>query len=337
MPERARFPALRRRHLGLGVLAGLSIIGVLTHAGIVPGLRAQEQDAQARVRALLRVSRTKPYVLYEPSDGAGPAREAYSVFRAAQLELVRSNSVLLAALRNPEVAKLPSLERQADRVAWLRQNLRVEFVNDSDVLEVSMSNVSHIDAATLVNAVADAYVTAMVNHEHNARLYRLSQLKELYTRYQDSLTHKRQTLQELRESAFDEDPDEKRLREEQVSSCRRELLRVKLERVASEVKLERQKAAKKTAEGDVKRVGELEESVAVLAAQEKALRDEDARLLAKVDRKKPHRVAIDLEPVRDEIALAEAAAKKIGAEVEKLNIELQAPPRVRLLEKAEPH
>ena len=44
--------------------------------------------------------------------------------------------------------------------------------------------------------------------------------------------------------------------------------------------------------------------------------------------------ALDLTQMKQEIALAEKTAEVIGNEIEVLNVELQAPPRVRMLESA---
>ena len=71
----------------------------------------------------------------------------------------------------------------------------------------------------------------------------------------------------------------------------------------------------------------------VLANYEKVLEKEVERL-----DKETHalnRDSLDLQSLQDEIANADAAAKKIGAEVETLTVELEAPPRVRSIEKAE--
>jgi capsular exopolysaccharide synthesis family protein len=48
-----------------------------------------------------------------------------------------------------------------------------------------------------------------------------------------------------------------------------------------------------------------------------------------------NRGSMDLESIRDEIAHAETAEKKIGDELEVLNVELHAPPRVKLFEAAD--
>ena len=52
-----------------------------------------------------------------------------------------------------------------------------------------------------------------------------------------------------------------------------------------------------------------------------------------------HAVAIqelDMKAVKDEIEQIEDAARKIAAEVEALNVELEAPPRIRIIDLAAP-
>ena len=46
---------------------------------------------------------------------------------------------------------------------------------------------------------------------------------------------------------------------------------------------------------------------------------------------------LDLTANEREIALMEDAAQKVAAEVEAWNVELEAPPRIRLIEEAAPH
>jgi polysaccharide biosynthesis transport protein len=76
-----------------------------------------------------------------------------------------------------------------------------------------------------------------------------------------------------------------------------------------------------------KRIEILQELIAVVGDEAKRL-EEGTRTL--------NRRTLDLEASQDEIAQADGAAKRIGNEVEALSVELQAPPRIRLLEKAEP-
>src|SRR5262249_19617974 len=122
---------------------------------------------------------------------------------------------------------------------------------------------------------------------------------------------------------------------QQLSACKSELFRIRLEKVAVETKLGRRKAANEPGDEARKAIAELEEGLAVVRAQEDVLKQEEHRLLNEA--RLPRRTTVDLSSIRQEIELAEATARRIGAEVEALNVELQAPPRVRMLEQAIPH
>ena len=77
----------------------------------------------------------------------------------------------------------------------------------------------------------------------------------------------------------------------------------------------------------------LRERAEVLAGLESLQAEDVGRL---VDRgRATTQAAVDLTALREEIAHADELAKRIGGEVEALNLELQAPPRVRLRERAE--
>lgn len=82
--------------------------------------------------------------------------------------------------------------------------------------------------------------------------------------------------------------------------------------------------------------GELEQ----LRSNIEILREQEKSVLAQVeeldeDLKSFSVKSMDLHWIEDEIALASEAAKTVGSEVEVMNVELQAPPRIRLIEKAE--
>ncbi|MFO0888505.1 MAG: capsular biosynthesis protein [Isosphaeraceae bacterium] len=71
----------------------------------------------------------------------------------------------------------------------------------------------------------------------------------------------------------------------------------------------------------------------VLARQEAVLQDEVKRLSNQA--RIITRTSVDVASIQEEIAAADEVAKKLAIEIESLNVELQAPPRVRLVQKAE--
>ncbi|WP_406695893.1 polysaccharide biosynthesis tyrosine autokinase [Singulisphaera sp. Ch08] len=77
----------------------------------------------------------------------------------------------------------------------------------------------------------------------------------------------------------------------------------------------------------------LQHRISILSKLETALED-DVKRLAERSRSITQN-SVDLFSIQEEIANADEVARTIGKEVEALTVELQAPPRIRLLEKAE--
>jgi len=81
------------------------------------------------------------------------------------------------------------------------------------------------------------------------------------------------------------------------------------------------------------RTGLLQERIKILSGLEGVLAADVKRLSDRYH--SITRNSVDLFSIQEEIGSADQIAKTIGSEVEALNIELQAPPRIRLLERAE--
>jgi hypothetical protein len=295
------------------------------------------EGANNDVRALLHVNSSEPYILFPPDRPSNPSRTDFATFQRTQEALIKSRLVLGAAIRRLEYGTPDVIKREADPMGWLAKNVRADFDLGPEILRVSLRDTEPTGAVVVVNAVVDAYLDEVVGIETKHKRDRFEFLKQNWARYQESLREKRRELRRLGEAVGTEAEGaasgRDRLRAEQLSACRRELLRVRLERAASETRLARRKAAKEPGDEARKAIDSLEEGVAVLDAQEKVLKEEEARLV--VEPRASNRARLDLNAIRQEIAAGEAVAGRIGAEIEVLNVELQAPPRVRLLERAE--
>lgn len=80
----------------------------------------------------------------------------------------------------------------------------------------------------------------------------------------------------------------------------------------------------------------LQHRISILSKLEAAMEDDVKRLNGRT--RSITQNSVDLFSIQEEIANADEVARTIGKEVEALTVELQAPPRIRLLEKAElPH
>ena len=86
-----------------------------------------------------------------------------------QVQLIKSDSVLDAALANPAISNLPMVAPSKDPKADLRKELRVAIVGDDTYLiEVSLASRDPDEAAAIVNAVVDAYIEQHDRYQQTA-------------------------------------------------------------------------------------------------------------------------------------------------------------------------
>ena len=116
--------------------------------------------------AVLRIKAEEPAVL------AGSARihaeKEYESYGEKQRELLTSRIILMVALRKPEVGKLPSVHAETqngDSIRWLAGIIKVKFPGRAEVMSVSCTTNDPHEAATLTNAVVDAYMAEIVDAE----------------------------------------------------------------------------------------------------------------------------------------------------------------------------
>lgn len=123
---------------------------------------------------------------------------------------------------------------------------------------------------------------------------------------------------------------------------RSQQVRLRLERAEAETLLERRKGTARSvsvteataSEATRKDIRGLEERIAVLGSRQRAL-DEELERFAR-ERREAAVQELDLEGNKLEIAQIEDTARKIVAEVEALTVELEAPPRIRVIDEAAP-
>jgi polysaccharide biosynthesis transport protein len=129
--------------------------------------------------------------------------EPFDIYKSTQRQLVMSRFLLLAALRKPEVTKLPAvLEAQAngDVVNWLARRLSVTFPGKAEIMEVSVRGNDPREAAVLCRAVVDAYLTEVVSAEREQMHTRLSKLDRAYVEKEQEIRTKREALKKRAET-----------------------------------------------------------------------------------------------------------------------------------------
>jgi polysaccharide biosynthesis transport protein len=127
-------------------LVGSTSIGIVIYLNIRPSYRAM---------SLLRVDPEKQD-LYNIQGGG----DALEPFLQTQVQLITSPNVLTAAGTNRNAAALPRIQKAGDVVQELRKALSVSVIPNTYLIEVSMTSNDGYEAATIVNAVVDAFTEA---------------------------------------------------------------------------------------------------------------------------------------------------------------------------------
>ncbi len=318
------------------VLLGIAGVAAMFDSG--PALSAQAGRETRKPRSMLLVSATPTRLVHNTMDRVpapgGPSE--FLMFQKMQVELLKSRSVLSKALSHPDVAKLPSVVRRRDPIGWLADDLTLTFVGE--LLYIGLEGDNEQEAVKLVNAVTDAYLEEVVNADKNRRKQRLNHLQVILRKTKEDMRVHQENLKALAERAGLEGNDSvtlslrRQMLLRELSNGARESLRVKLEKGEAEALLEVKKAAKDGGDDARKAIAALEERLTVLAKQERLLAEDKSRLYA--ESHSLDLAAMDKEASRDHIHPSEEIARLVGAEVEALKLELEAPNRVQLVERA---
>ena len=411
--------ALRRRQtLALGVaLLAVAISG--------PAAWFLVPVAKYKTQARLQLAAQPPKVLFRTveTDTSG---EDYRRYQNTQLTLVKSQLVLNAALADKAVAKYAMIRDKIDPITWLQENLKVDFVSASEVMEISLSGDDPAEIAGIVNAVKKAYMDEVVNVDTKRRADRYAMLGRIKDKYSETLKERRDRLRKNAEAVGSDDRDTLALRQqyarEHVAGLRRELAEIQSRKRRAEAQLktrsqpqenpvepvreadinqwidqnpiiaqletqltnqESQLNAHKTLLGASARGGgggdpalkHLRDSVAatqkLLKSKRAELRpiairqlrdqnrsqqvtvghedEQDLAVLVELEERLSAEIkastdatgalnvkTLDLSALQEEVAQLQGTAGQVATEVETLNVELQAPPRIRTIEDAVP-
>lgn len=310
------------------VLLGLA---ALVLPRVLPQLKARTERAEPVIQAT--------FVMYPERDPVvrefGLSEPAMGRFRDAQVQFLKSRTVLQSALRDRIAANQPIIQQQQDALDWLSRQLRVEM--EGNFLRVSLGAGNRAEQAAVVNAIATAYVQDIVGNEATAKRARFERLKNQYLALQTILHEKTLQIVSLQKvlgaGAVAQSDQRRTLALEQLRECATRRLEARLQKVEAEVRLRR---IKETAEEpETKDTNLVEERIAVLVAQEEALNAETARLerLLEEETKPPN--SSDLARLQQDISSSTTVMRFIGDEIARLSISLDDPPSVQLFEKAE--
>jgi hypothetical protein len=322
---RIRLLSSRRR-----VALFITTIAILIAGGILAlaAAEAQEREKTVKASSILHVARVRPSVMKPPQ--AEETERDFEIYKRTQAVLVKSRLVLNSALRDPRVSELPVVANQADPVAWLQEMVEVTFPDNGEIMHIELRGANAADAFKLASAVTDAYLREIVNKEKLERSKRLEMLQAILTQYDNMLRNKRSALRTLQEQAGLVKSEKEKFAEEFLGDVGKAIREAGLAKIDLRAQVNRLNAVKDPTPEQKQLVEKLEEQIALQTEREKLLGERFTRL---ADEVKQARVKyVDLESFKEEIAQAEATAKKVQAEVESMRIESNAPTRINLLD-----
>ena len=171
--------SLRRRwllSLFVGLLLGTGLAA--TSWFLVP--------VQAEVMAILFVAREDQAVVF--GDSRPVSKEAFESYKATQGQMVKGRFVLNNAINrldkdtNRPLYEMPLLAAQPDPVAWIQEELQVDFPGEAELMRIALRGRGE-DAAQMVkvvNAVKDSYLSEVTDTERRRARNLLNGTREKY-------------------------------------------------------------------------------------------------------------------------------------------------------------
>ena len=178
--------AWRRRWL-LCVPIGIAVAAIVTVIAWIA------QGPSYEAEAYLRLSATGTELVFDQDAAKGK----FEVFQGTQRELAKTRFVMIAALRDPEIAKLSIIQKEKQPIEWLMDRIRIVTPKDTEIMRVSLRTESPEASVDLVNGMVRAYEKEVITFEHALRQQRLDEVSRIFTEKEGDLRRKRGKLKEL--------------------------------------------------------------------------------------------------------------------------------------------
>ena len=175
-------------------LATLFVVVTAIAVALAVGLEMTKSE----VTAYVLIQRSLPD--WPSSAGADMSDAAYRSFRQTQLELLRSEPLLIRAMRDQTIASLNLIHGQADPVKWLEANLKTDFPGDGELLRIRLFSRDPADAAKVVNAVVDSYFKEVVEQGLQQRNRNEERLRILYQELRDQIVREKKDVARMKEA-----------------------------------------------------------------------------------------------------------------------------------------
>jgi hypothetical protein len=174
-------------------LATLFVLVTAVAAAIAIGLEMSKSEVVAYVQIRRSVA-----PIGWPRDWTDEmSTDEYDSFRRTQVELMRSESLLIRALRDPSISHGTFLARASDPVKWLKENLKIDFPNDAELLRIRLWTRDPDDGVKVLNAVVRTYFKEVVEKVVQRRNRAELKLKELSDELKDQILREKKEVASL--------------------------------------------------------------------------------------------------------------------------------------------
>ena len=170
------------------VIAGLFFGSIALYYGLRP--------REVTVTALFHVS-SESYPVLDEEQPFDP-RE-FQVFQRTQQAFLKSYFVAQAALRGAGIEALAFLAPHDDKVQWLIDNVDVKFMNNSEILSVSLTGPADDaeDLRQLVDALSEAYLKEVVFDQRQRQLVVRDAMQQSLAGLDDEIRQKLEVVHDL--------------------------------------------------------------------------------------------------------------------------------------------
>src|SRR5665213_3338756 len=167
----ALLKALRRRWLTAAVLSVL-------FASVAAGATWYLMTPKYTAFVTLKVLSNPQDIIWHTNPASIAAQTTYVHSQAAAF---KSRRIILHALQQDEVKRLGLDSRYPDVVDWLETELKTEFVDPGEFVNVTLTAMDPSDALTVLKAVTNAYMDEVVYAEKTAKQTRLAEVEKIFT------------------------------------------------------------------------------------------------------------------------------------------------------------
>lgn len=184
-PPIARILWQRRRMIGKVVLASFGV--ALMYLLVAP--RSYTSTAKVNIDTGRNPGIITDSSQFERSDN----------YLKTQCQVMTSTPILALALAQDGVGSLETLRGVGDPIDYLQKNVTAEVGKDVDIIDVSLEARNAVDAARIVNAIVQAYVTYQTKTQHSTSAEVLKILQDKADRDESDIAAKNDELTQLRQ------------------------------------------------------------------------------------------------------------------------------------------